>query len=52
MSSILLERSGAFFAATVSSVIHFAHMDLAYFHYVPTSVQVSTRSASLQYIIA
>ena len=28
MSSILLERRGAFVAATLSSVIHFAHLDL------------------------
>ncbi len=31
MSSILLERRGAFLAGTASSVIHFAHMDLGYF---------------------
>src|SRR5262249_18806280 len=28
MSSILLERRGAFVAATASSIIHFGHMDL------------------------
>ena len=31
MSSILLERRGAFVTGTASSVIHFAHMDLGYF---------------------
>src|SRR5215475_14077907 len=35
MSSILLEKRGAFVAATASSVIHFAHMDLGYFGFVP-----------------
>src|SRR2546426_6394398 len=31
MSSILLERRGAFVAGTASSIIHFAHLDLSYF---------------------
>src|SRR5262249_31862552 len=35
MSSILLEKRGAFVAATASSVIHFAHMDLGYFGFIP-----------------
>ena len=34
MSSILLERRGAFVAGTASSIIHFAHMTLAYFEVV------------------
>ena len=39
MSSILLERRGAFLAATASSVIHFAHMDLAYFGVIPSTTK-------------
>jgi two-component system, NtrC family, sensor histidine kinase PilS len=35
MSSILLERRGAFVTGTASSLIHFAHMDLGYFGYIP-----------------
>ena len=31
MSSILLERRGAFLAGTATSVIHFAHLDLGLF---------------------
>src|SRR5438105_10962296 len=51
MSSILLERRGAFVAGTASSVIHFAHMDLGYFGYIPfpsTTVDLP----SLQYVIS
>src|SRR5213079_1146231 len=36
MSSILLERRGAFLAGIASSIIHFAHMDLAYFNFIPS----------------
>src|SRR6185369_17901819 len=35
ISSILLEKRGAFMTGTASSVIHFAHMDLGYFGYIP-----------------
>src|SRR5438876_9444095 len=51
MSSILLERRGAFLAGTASSVLHFAHLDLTYFGYLPST---STRGdlLSLQYIIS
>jgi hypothetical protein len=35
MSSILLERRGAFVTGTASSLIHFAHLDLGYFQYIP-----------------
>ncbi len=52
MSSILLERRGAFFAATVSSMLHFAHMDLAYFKYVPDLSSGQTSVPALQFIIA
>src|SRR5215831_10999228 len=52
MSSILLERRGAFMAATASSVIHFAHMDLAYFGVVPSTTNVWPELMSLQYIIS
>src|SRR5215467_805524 len=52
MSSILLERRGAFVAATASSVINFAHMDLAYFGYVPSTTNVWPDLPSLQYIIS
>jgi two-component system sensor histidine kinase PilS (NtrC family) len=51
MSSILLERRGAFLTGTASSAIHFAHMDLGYFGYIPfppTTIDLP----SLQYIIA
>src|SRR2546426_10402876 len=34
MSSILLERRGAFVAATASSVVHLAHMDLGTFEVI------------------
>jgi two-component system sensor histidine kinase PilS (NtrC family) len=52
MSSILLERRGAFVAATASSVINFAHMDLAYFGYIPSTTVVWPDLPSLQYIIS
>lgn len=51
MSSILLERRGAFVAGTASSAIHFAHMDLAYFGYLP-STGTWPDLLSLQYIIS
>src|SRR5438477_7627877 len=51
MSSILLERRGAFVAGTASSVLHFAHMDLGYFRYIPfPSTTVDLKN--LQYIIS
>jgi len=52
MSSILLERRGAFLAGTASSVLHFAHMDLGYFGYVETTTSVWPDLSSLQYIIS
>ena len=52
MSSILLERRGAFIAATASSVIHFAHMDLSYFGVIPSTTNVWPDLVTLQYIIS
>ena len=52
MSSILLERRGAFFAATLSSVLHFAHMDLGYFGKIPSTTQNWGDLSTLQYIIS
>jgi two-component system sensor histidine kinase PilS (NtrC family) len=52
MSSILLERRGAFLAATASSIIVFAHMDLAYFNYVPSTTRAWPELSALQYIIS
>jgi two-component system, NtrC family, sensor histidine kinase PilS len=52
MSSILLERRGAFIAGTASSMIHFAHMDLAYFGYIPSTAAWPADLLSLQYIIS
>ena len=51
MSSILLEKRGAFVGATASSVIHFAHMDLGYFGFVPFP-PTTMDLPSLQYIIS
>ncbi len=51
MSSILLERRGAFMTGTASSVIHFAHMDLGYFGYIPFPVTAMDLTR-LQYIIS
>jgi two-component system sensor histidine kinase PilS (NtrC family) len=51
VSSILLEKRGAFVTGTASSAIHFAHMDLGYFGYIPfppTTIDLP----SLQYIIS
>ncbi len=53
MSSILLGRRGVFFAGTVSSVVHFVHMDLSYFHMVPSTMIVEEYTLpALQFIIA
>src|SRR5437764_6694181 len=52
MSSILLERRGAFIAATASSIINFAHMDLAYFGYIPSTTVLWPDLSSLQYFIS
>jgi len=51
-ASILLESRGAFFAATVSSVLHFGHLDLAYFQYVPSISAGPYPLPALQFIIA
>ncbi|HLH32920.1 MAG TPA: ATP-binding protein [Terriglobia bacterium] len=52
MSSILLERRGAFVAGIGSSVLHFAHMDLGKFEYIPTTTVVWPELTPLQYIIS
>jgi two-component system sensor histidine kinase PilS (NtrC family) len=52
MSSILLERRGAFLAATLSSVIHFTHMEMAYFELIPSTELARPDLTSLQYIIS
>src|SRR5438093_9236316 len=52
MSSILLERRGAFLAGTATSVIHFAHMDLSYFAYIPSTTVGWPDLPALQYIIS
>src|SRR5947207_6700627 len=52
MSSILLERRGAFVAGTASSLFHFAHLDLGYFGYIPTTTNVWPDLPSLQYMIS
>jgi two-component system sensor histidine kinase PilS (NtrC family) len=51
MSSILLERRGAFVTGTASSLIHFAHMDLGYFGVIPFPTPTVNLS-SLQSIIS
>jgi two-component system sensor histidine kinase PilS (NtrC family) len=52
MSSILLERRGAFVAATLSSVIYFVHLDLAKLGVVPTVGSGGPDWHSLQFIIS
>jgi two-component system sensor histidine kinase PilS (NtrC family) len=52
MSSILLDTRGAFTAGTASSVLHFAHMDLAYFGYIPSTTVAWPDLPTLQYIIS
>jgi len=52
MSSVLLERRGAFFAGTAGSVVYLAHMDLGYFGYVPSTTVVWPDLPALQYIIS
>src|SRR5262245_22227171 len=51
MSSILLDQRGVFMSATVSSVVHLAHLDLAYFDFLP-SMTVKPMLSTLQYIIS
>jgi two-component system sensor histidine kinase PilS (NtrC family) len=51
-ATILLESRGAFFAATFSSVLHFGHLDLAYFQFVPSINAGPYPLPALQFIIA
>ncbi|PYS54802.1 MAG: hypothetical protein DMG13_06785 [Acidobacteria bacterium] len=52
MSSILLDRRGAFMAGTACSVIHLAHMDLGWFGYIPSTTNAWPDLTTLQYIIS
>jgi two-component system sensor histidine kinase PilS (NtrC family) len=52
MSSILLERRGAFFAATLSSVIHFAHLDLVKYGVISSTGTGGPDWPQLQFIIS
>ena len=52
MSSILLERQGAFLAATLSSVIHLAHLDLAKYGVLPSVGSGGPDWPELQFIIS
>ena len=53
MSSILLARRGAFFAGTLSSIVHFVHMDLSYFRLAPSTMVIDDYTLpALQFIIA
>ena len=51
MSSILLERRGALFAATLSSVLHCAHLLLAHFQYIDDLSRGQFPLRALQFII-
>lgn len=53
ISSILLERRGAFLAGTLSSLIHFAHLDLVKFGTISsTGAESSLDWPDLQFIIS
>jgi two-component system sensor histidine kinase PilS (NtrC family) len=52
MSSILLERRGALFAATVGAILHFGHLLLANFKYVPDLSSGQSYLPALHLIIA
>ena len=52
MSSVLLDRRGAFLTAISSSVVHLAHLDLAYFDYIPWTAGAKPDISSVQYIIS
>jgi two-component system sensor histidine kinase PilS (NtrC family) len=52
MSSILLERRGAFLAATLSSLLHFAHLDLVKYGAIPSTGTDGPDWPALQFIIS
>jgi len=52
VSSILLERRGAFIAATLSSVLHFAHLDLVKYGVVPGTGSGGPDWPELQFVIS
>src|SRR5262249_9196183 len=51
MSSILLDRRGAFLTATFSSIIHLVNLDAAYFGYITWTGGPRPEISSLQWII-
>lgn len=51
MSSILLERRGAFVAGTLSSVFHFAHLNLVQLGAISSTGELSGKWPELQFII-
>jgi hypothetical protein len=52
MSSILLERRGAFIGATLSSVLHLAHLDLVKYGALPGMGSGGSDWSELQFIIS
>jgi len=52
MSSILLERRGAFLAATLSSILHFAHLDALKFGVLSGGGATSLDWPALQFVIS
>jgi two-component system sensor histidine kinase PilS (NtrC family) len=52
MSSILLERRGAFLAATLSSLLHFVHLDLVKYGVIPSTGANGPDWPALQFIIS
>ena len=52
MSAILLEHSGALVAATLSSLLHFAHLDLVKYGAIPSTGSGGPDWPELQFIIS
>ena len=51
MSSILLERRGAFLTAIASSLLHGIHLDLAHYQVIPSTTVSFPELIVLQYIV-
>ena len=51
MSSILLERRGAYLTAIASSLLHGVHIDLAHFQVIPSTTVSFPEFVELQYIV-
>jgi hypothetical protein len=51
MSSILLERRGAYLTAIASSLLHGVHIDLAHFQVIPSTTVNFPEFVELQYIV-